>query len=327
MAGAALAAVLLMPVLAAAAGIVLAGNYLRPPRREWSASRSARGDAMLERVNARRADFEVTAPDGVTLRGWKAYAANPNGDWVLLFHGVRDNRSGNFGHAEFLLRSGFNVVLMDSRAHGASDGEMATYGWLERHDVRAIAAALYASEPVHCLFLLGTSMGAAIALQAAAIEPHVAGVVAEAAFANLREVSFDYAGLHLSPWLGKTLLRPASVVALFHAEQKAGFDVDDVSPERAVAARPFPVLLISGIDDNSVPPRHSVRIYAAAIGPKELWLVSGGRHSRLVRHVMEEYEQRVSGFFLRLHQSQAVQIENRTAQQQKTVKVFGGRSK
>jgi len=44
------------------------------------------------------------------------------------------------------------------------------------------------------LFALGESMGAAIALQSAAIDPRIAGVVAESSFSDLREVSYDYAG-------------------------------------------------------------------------------------------------------------------------------------
>ena len=46
-------------------------------------------------------------------------------------------------HAELLLRHEYNLVMMDSRAHGESGGEMATYGWKERYDTMAIMNALY----------------------------------------------------------------------------------------------------------------------------------------------------------------------------------------
>ena len=61
-------------------------------------------------------------------------------DWVLLFHGVADNRVGDLGVADFLLRAGYGVVMMDSRAHGESEGDLATYGWKERDDVRVVVA-------------------------------------------------------------------------------------------------------------------------------------------------------------------------------------------
>jgi pimeloyl-ACP methyl ester carboxylesterase len=98
--------------------------------------------------------------------------------------------------------------MMDARAHGASDGPMATYGWLERNDTRAVVDMLEAAEHPRHLFALGESMGAGIALQSAAVEPRIEAVVAEAAFASLREASYDYAGLQRYPLLGMTLLAP-----------------------------------------------------------------------------------------------------------------------
>src|SRR6266487_650789 len=75
-----------------------------------------------------RQDFDVRAPDGALLRGWKFVPKNPNGNWVLLFHGVADNRVGVIGQSEILLRAGYSVVMMDARAHGASEGPIATSG-------------------------------------------------------------------------------------------------------------------------------------------------------------------------------------------------------
>ena len=206
------------------------------------------------------------------------------------------------GYAEFLLRLGYSLVMMDARAHGASEGAMATFGWLERRDTAAVVQALYTTEKVHCLFALGESMGASIALQSAAIEPRIAAVVAESAFRNLREVCYDYAGLRRFPLLGKTLFRPAVITALRAAEKEGGFRADDVSPEKAVAARPFPVLLICGLLDHNIPPRHSLVIYKSATGGKELWLVPGAGHCEGYGAAPQEFERRVSELFGKIHE-------------------------
>ncbi len=166
---------------------VLHPANLNPERLEETAQ-------LLKRTRATRVDFTVRANDGVELRGWKVVPPSTNGDWVLLFHGVSDNRTGDLGHAEFLLRHGYSVVMMDSRAHGKSGGDMATYGWKERYDTVAITDALYTSEKVRHLYAHGVSMGAAIALQSAAVEPRIAAVSAEDPFASRRDVTYDYAG-------------------------------------------------------------------------------------------------------------------------------------
>jgi len=258
---------------------------LNPDRRELT-------EQMLKRTCATKTDFDVVAPDGVKLRGWKVRPPSPNGDWVLLFHGVSDNRTGVLGHAEFLLRHRYSVVMMDSRAHGESGGSIATYGWKERYDTVAITNALYSTENVRHLYALGVSMGAAIALQSAAVEPHIEGVVAEDPFANLREVSYDYAGLHLTPILGETVFRPATIFGLEGVAKEGAFNPDDVSPEKAVAARYFAVLLICGTRDHTIPCRHAERIYQAARGPKELWVVEGAEHASALGQAPAEYERR-----------------------------------
>jgi uncharacterized protein len=289
--------VLLFPPTLAAVGGWLAGpSFLHPMKRELSPELVREADTTLQLVGVRRNNFEVRANDGVLLRGWKVSAAKPNGNWVLLFHGVADNRVGVIGQAELLLKAGYGVVMMDSRAHGASEGPMATYGWLERNDTRRVVDALESSEHPKHLFALGESMGAGIALQSAAVEPRVEAVVAEASFANIREASYDYAGLRRYPWLGKTWLSPGTWTMIYRGESLAGFPAAQVSPEKAVRARGFPVLLICDAEDVALPCRHTKMIYDAATGPKQMWVVPGAFHSAALGYEPAEFRRRVLEF-------------------------------
>src|SRR5713226_3674986 len=147
----ALILLLFPPLLAAVAGWVAAPPFLHPIRRELTPDLIREADASFAAAGATREDFDVKAPDGALLRGWKVRPKNPNGNWVLVFHGVADNRVGVIGQSEFLLRAGYSIVMMDARAHGASGGPIATYGWLERNDTRAVIDALLASYPIPCL--------------------------------------------------------------------------------------------------------------------------------------------------------------------------------
>jgi alpha-beta hydrolase superfamily lysophospholipase len=292
-----LAVILICLGASAIVGRAIGPNILRPARVPLDVARLAWIDQMLVRTHATREDFLVRAPDGAQLRGWKVRAATPNGNWVLLFHGVADDRTGMGAFAEFLLRAGYNVVMMDSRAQGESGGNLATYGWEERNDTVAIVTALESSESARHIFALGVSMGAAIALQSAAADPRIKAVVAEDPLANLREVSYDYAGLHWSPWLGKTLFRPATIEALRAIADAGRFDPDQVSPENAVQVRQFPVLLICGTADHTIPCRHAQMIYNAARGPKELWIVPNAGHASAYGEDPDEYERRTLAFF------------------------------
>lgn len=327
------------PLVAAIAGWLVAASFLHPIRRELTPDLIREADASFAYSGGHRENFNVRAPDGAMLRGWIVRPVRPNGNWVLLFHGVADNRIGVVGHSEFLLRAGYSVVMMDSRAHGASEGPMATYGWLERNDTKAIIDALPAElrrrrsdlhgepgyrspaslenfqeefphpplDPTPHIFALGESMGAGIALESAAVDPRIEAVVAEASFANLREASFDYAGLRRSPLLGKTLFRPFSWMLLYHAQRLTNLPIDEVSPEKAVTARPFPALLICDEKDEALPCRHTQMIYAAARGPKEFWEVPGAFHTAAIGFQPAEFHRRVLAFFANAAESKAVQ--------------------
>src|SRR5579863_5509479 len=244
----------------AVVGEMMGHGVLHPMVRRLSPQSIQASERVFQSVGAIAEDFSVSATDGVPLRGWKVRPALPNGDWVLLFHGVSDNRTGMIGQAALLLRHGYSAVMMDARAHGESGGNMATFGWLERHDTPVIVDALNKSDSPRHLFALGSSMGAAIALQSAAVEPRIAGVVAESSFSDLREVTYDYAGLHWSPLLGETLFRPGTWTVISTAQKEGGFLPGDVSPEKSVAVRSFPVLLICDELDRIIPCRHTRRI-------------------------------------------------------------------
>ncbi len=292
---ASLLALLCLPKPAAATSI-LGPFILHPVRHEISAKEVTSADKAFSEVCATRTDLVTTASDGVVLRGWKVRAAHPNGKWVLLLHGRSQNRLSMMGYARMLLTSGYSVVMMDARAHGESGGTISTYGHVERYDVKAVMDALTASESVDHAYALGESMGAAVALQAAAVDPRIEAVVAEGAFRNLHEVMFDYAGLRWSVLLGKTLFRPAAILAVHEAERQGGFKFDDVSPEASVSERKFPVMLISGLSDHNIPKRHAEAIYSAAAGPKELWLVPKAHHQGALQTAPQEFQQRVLRF-------------------------------
>jgi alpha-beta hydrolase superfamily lysophospholipase len=280
---------------ASAAGI-FASFVLHPVRHEITASDVASADQAFAQLGATRVDLVATAPDGIILRGWKVRPAHPSGNWLLLLHGRSQNRLSMMGYARFLLSSGYSVVMMDARAHGESGGTIATYGHVERYDVKAVMDTLTATETVDHTYALGESMGAAVALQAAAVDSRIEGVIAEGAFRNLHEVMFDYAGLRWSAFLGKTIFRPAAILAVHEAEQQGGFRFDDVSPETSVSQRKFPIMLISGLSDHNIPKRHAQAIYTAAAGPKELWLVPRARHQGALRVAPKEFQQRVLSF-------------------------------
>lgn len=275
-------------------GISLADGALRPARRELTRTEAAVFSENMHTMGARVEDVSITTPDNAVLQAWLARPAHSNGDAALLLHGLGDNRLGMRGYAQLLLAHGYTVLLPDARAQGLSGGSLATYGLLERNDIRQWVDFLSVTVAPHCVYGMGESMGAAQLLQSLGTGTRFCAVVAESPFSNFREIAYDRMGqpFHLGPWMGRTVLRPLVEVAFLRARWKYNLDMQQVSPEDSIARAHVPVLLIHGEIDSNIPVRHSRRIHQR--DPQTvLWEVPGADHCGAIVVAPKEFEQRV----------------------------------
>lgn len=297
-----LLALILYLTLCTIGGITLADATLHPARRPLTETETA---AVLTETRAQDADLtnvSITTPDHATLRAWLIRPHHPNGDAVLLLHGLGDNRLGMLGYAHLLLPHGFTILLPDARAHGLSDGPVATYGLLERNDIHQWSDFLETQIPPepshHCIYALGESMGAAQLLQSLDTHPNFCAVVAESPFATFREIAYDRMGqpFHQGPWVGRTILRPLVEIAFLRARLKYHLDMQNISPENSAAATSIPILLIHGEVDSNIPLRHSQIIHAHA-PDTQLWQVPAADHCGALSTAPEEFEHRLLAWF------------------------------
>jgi predicted alpha/beta-fold hydrolase len=175
-------------------GILLCEGTLHPMRRPLLPAEEQSARALADRQGALLQDVALTTRDGAILRAWLFHPEQANGTAVILLHGLSDNRMGMIGYAEFLLRHLFTILMPDARAHGASGGAIATYGLLERDDVRAWFQWLTRAVHPSCIDGFGESMGAAQMLQAVAVEQRFCAVAAESSFSTFREIGYDRIG-------------------------------------------------------------------------------------------------------------------------------------
>jgi hypothetical protein len=233
------------------------------------------------------------------LKGWYTRPRLFNGSTVLLSHGITDNREGVAGYARIFLDQGYAVLLPDSRAHGESGGELATYGLKEADDLHRWVSWLYEHDPPQCVYGFGESYGAALILQSLAREPRFCAVAVEDAFSTAREMSFERVSrpLHMNDWFGRTVGRPVIWTASVYSRFRYGIDLLLPSPLEGLRHSSVPVLLIHGMEDKSISPRHALILAQAARGHSQVWLVPGAWHTGAWSVAHEEFESRVLGWF------------------------------
>ena len=228
--------------------------------------------------------------DGLRLRAWLA-PGNPDRAAFVLTHGSGDSLESQAGSGEAFHQRGHSAMLVDLRGHGASEGRYTTLGGNERQDVRAALAELRQRGLGRAGFaLIGASMGAVTMLRAAAVEPDVRAVVAEAPYDDYRSTVAHHAELyfHIPGWLP---LVPATIAV---AEWRAGFRASDVSAVEAARQTRAALLVILDEKDPRMPEPVVRRVFDAHPGPKRFWVARGADHAQAPS--APGYRQAVLGF-------------------------------
>ncbi len=154
---------------------------------------------------------------------------------------------------------GCDVFVYDLRGHGASSRGLLSYGALDKFD--ELAAVDWLEEktrlPDAKIGLWGVSYGAATSLQAAAVRPGLAFVIADASYSSMADIA-SIQGERLIGALAKLILPGALTVAGL----RAGFDAGQASPKDAVQGLRTPVLLVHSSTDEFTPSDQSEAIFA-----------------------------------------------------------------
>ncbi len=220
-------------------------------------------------------DVWITSADGFRLHGYY-YETAAGAPIEIQIHGYKSIAIRDFGGGlQHALSVGHNVLLIDQRAHGKSEGRCLTFGILEREDVRLWAKYLcdrFGDETK--IVFVGVSMGAATAMMATELDlpKNVVGIVADSGYTSPKEIIYkDIRSRGLPPAVFYPLLR-------LGAWLYGRFDLEKSDAPSALAKTSLPALFIHGEDDRFVPCEMSHRCYAACGSDKTLLTVPGAGH-------------------------------------------------
>jgi len=123
--------------------------------------------------------------NNLTLEAWYAKTDSTPKGTVALFHGLNNSKSMSIQESNEFRYMGYNVMLVDFRAHGNSEGNITTIGWNESEDVK-LAYDWLVQKGENKIFLWGFSMGSVAVLKSVAENNlKVAGIILEMPFGSL----------------------------------------------------------------------------------------------------------------------------------------------
>ena len=190
---------------------------------------------------------------------------------VIVCHGMGSRKENHLAYAEYLAEQGVAALAFDWRGHGESAGNLDDHAL---DDVGAAIAYLSRRPEVDAnrLAIRGTSMGAYLALHAAALDPRLKAVVAIAPATEeiiLMAAAPVKAGKDTVDYTQGARIQRKPIMAWLHAQ-----DIFKAVPKIA----PRPIFFVHCKGDEVIPYQSTERLYAVAGEPKKLLLLDGGHH-------------------------------------------------
>ena len=240
------------------------------------------------------AELEIMSEDKLRLHGYKV--ENPirkSNIWVILLHGYRGCGYELVEISKRFINMGFNVLLIDLRAHGKSEGKYIGMGWKDKDDLILWIDRLY-SENENCkIILYGVSMGASAVMMASGekLKSNVKVCIEDCGYTSVAE-EFESILKHINQIVKKYILFSSNIVNRI----KNGYYFDEASCIKQIQKSNIPILFIHGEDDTFVPFSMLEAVYNSKKILKEKFTVKKAGHTKCCKIEPELYWKKVENF-------------------------------
>jgi fermentation-respiration switch protein FrsA (DUF1100 family) len=283
--------------------LAMARFLLSPPRMTdgaalWILKRIGPDDLGLPWENLSFLVLDEKTHQKLKMAAWWIPAATPSPRCAVIVHGYADAKIGGIAWAPTFRAMGYNVLAIDLRAHGESEGTQTTAGYFERHDLSQIIDQIRAQRPTATreLVLFGVSLGAAVAGAAAAMRDDIAAVIMDCPYSDYPSAAQTHARVMGMP--GPMFQR----FAITLAQKLSGADLSACAPMRVIPTLACPLMVIHGADDLFVDPadmdavEHATNSRAPALGPTVYWRAVDTHHVLAIRTDPTEFRRRIEEF-------------------------------
>lgn len=261
---------------------------------EEQADRQAKVSQWVETTPKK--NMEMLSFDGLQLKGTAFLQEGGSHGWMIMVHGYMADQKAMYPFAREFYQFGFNILTIDCRGCGSSEGEYTTMGWYDRLDVKEWAEAIVRYDSDSEIVLFGISMGGATVMMTAGEElpENVKCIVEDCGYTSIHDIlAFQLKQIFKLPEF--PLMNAASTVA----NLRAGYRLKEASAVRQLAKNKRPIMFIHGDQDAFVPYEMLAEVYAATDAPKESLTVVGAAHGMAYESDPETYVTNVMNFIVK----------------------------
>ncbi len=269
-------------------------EYPIPPGKVYEPHREEMIALMKEVRGFSYKEYSTTSFDGLRLHA-KYYETIKGAPIEIMHHGYRGSAERDLcGGVQRAFAAKHNVLLIDQRTSGKSEGHVITFGINERYDTLSwVDLVIKEFGEEQKIIITGISMGAATVLMASELDlpNNVIGVIADCGYTSPKEIIIKCV---------KNLKLPSG---LFYPLIKIGaklfghFNLEAASPINAIENTKLPVILFHGEDDDFVPCYMSVKLHEKAKTRIKLITVPKAGHGLSYLIEPELYIKELNEFF------------------------------
>lgn len=245
-------------------------------------------------ANCPHEDMYIMSQDGLKLHATYFPCENSK-KVVICFHGYTSEGLNDYSTlAIFYRNKGYNLLIVDERAHGKSEGKYIGFGCLDRHDAKLWIDEMVKKLGEDCKILLhGDSMGGATVLMTTGLElpPQVKAAVSDCAFTSAWEVFASVLKnmYHLPSF-------PLLQISNQMIKKRAGYELNECNAREEVAKAKIPILFIHGDSDSFVPCSMVYELHDACRTEKKLVIIEGAGHVESCYRDAKLYEGAIESF-------------------------------
>lgn len=215
-------------------------------------------------INARTPRrIQVRSDDGTALAGRMIPGTKRLRPWVLMLHDFGGSWRDSLAFSRIYAAHDCNIMLVDMRAHGESEGEWTGSGWLDRRDVIAWCSWIIARTGEETQIIIhGIGMGATAALFAAEEKDfpiQVRAIVSDSAYTD----TWNATALRF----GKGFAKPQPMLDLYRIilkKSKGGYDLGIGNILPSMQSISTPLFIMHGEKDACTPPYMGMYLAKAA---------------------------------------------------------------
>ena len=212
---------------------------------------------------------------------------------VIIIAGRTEGCKYSYYFAEPYRRAGYNILVIDNRSHGLSDGKYNCLGLKEYSDILAWGAFLHENKGIRQIVLHGICIGSATALYALISDrcpDYMAGMVADGMYIDFRETTKN----HMIEQ--KRQVYPCLDILMWFFKIFTKEDAVKNGPIKVIHRLKKPILFLYSKEDIYSMPDKGQLLYATCQSQKKLvWFDKGG-HSRLRINNRQKYDDTVVEF-------------------------------